>query len=396
MPLALCPGWGFHKGLRGLRVVRRALGSGIIVRALRSLKLVWSSRLAVPLRPASAGPVRHWQDQVRLAVKSAIAAVAAWALASYAAGLPDPYFAPLAALLGVYPTVARSLRESIRYVAGFLLGAVLAIPVGMVLGPGAAGIAVVVTAGVLAGGWHRLGDQSPQVTFTALFALLLGGHQPFHYITHRMIEVGIGVATGLVVNVVVFPPLQLRPAEHALRQWGENIARALQDLSGAVTNPDTGMQSWPQHDHQLTIAAEQARAAARHARDSLRWNPRAKSETATPRPDNALIDSLDELTARTRAIARSLTDIKTLGSPGVNPPSFTKDYAALLRILAGPVRQLADQRSSHPRKALTAAASCQHHLEEQAAKLPDHGDARSTARHLTRLTRQILNEVTEH
>ena len=118
---------------------------------------MWSSWLAVPLRPASSGPVRYWQQhQVRLAVKGAIAAVGAWALARYAVGQPDPYFAPLAALLGVYPTVARSLREGVRYVAGFLLGAALAIPVGVLLGPGIAGIAVVVIAGVLSAagtGW---------------------------------------------------------------------------------------------------------------------------------------------------------------------------------------------------------------------------------------------------
>jgi len=70
----------------------------------------------------------------------------------------EPYFAPLAALLGVYPTVARSLREGVLCVAGFLLGAALAIPAGMLLGPGIAGIAVVVIAGVLVSGWHRLGD----------------------------------------------------------------------------------------------------------------------------------------------------------------------------------------------------------------------------------------------
>lgn len=57
-----------------------------------------ASRLAQPLRPASSGPVRYWQEQVRLAVKGAIAAVGAWALARYAVGQPDPYFAPLAAL----------------------------------------------------------------------------------------------------------------------------------------------------------------------------------------------------------------------------------------------------------------------------------------------------------
>lgn len=156
-----------------------------------------------------------------------------------------------------------------------------------------------------------------------------------------------------------------------------------------------GMRSWPEHDRQLTIAAEQARAAARHVRDSLRWNPRAKSERAIPRPDGAVIDTLEELTARTRAIARSLADIRTLDRPCANP-SFAEDYAALLRILTGPVRQLADQRTSQNRKTLNAAASCQRHLEGQAAKLPHHDDARSVARRLTCLTSQILSEVAEH
>ena len=124
------------------------LGSDVIGCTRERLERVWSSRLAILLRPASSGPVRFWQDQIRLAVKGAIAAVGAWALARYAVGQPDPYFAPLAALLGVYPTVARSLREGVGYVAGFLLGAALAIPVGILLGPGIAGIAVVVVAGV--------------------------------------------------------------------------------------------------------------------------------------------------------------------------------------------------------------------------------------------------------
>jgi uncharacterized membrane protein YccC len=128
--------------------------SGAIGPAQSPLKRTWPSRLAALVRPASSGPVRYWQDQARLAVKAAIAAVGAWALARYVVGQPGPYFAPLAALLGVYPTVARSLQEGIRYVAGFLLGAALAIPAGVVLGPGIAGIAVVVIGGVLVSGWE--------------------------------------------------------------------------------------------------------------------------------------------------------------------------------------------------------------------------------------------------
>ena len=187
--------------------------------------------------------------------------MAAWSLARYAAGLPDPYFAPLAALRGVYPTVARSLRETVQYVGGFLLGAALAVPVGMLAGPGIPGIAVVVLAGVLLSGWHRLGDQGAQVTFTALFVLLPGGFQPLHYVTHRMIEVAIGVVTGLAVTMAVFPPLQLRPAEQAVRRWAGDIAAALEFLAAAATDPRRAAKRWPRHDRQLTMSAARQDAA---------------------------------------------------------------------------------------------------------------------------------------
>lgn len=194
---------------------------------------------------------------------------------------------------------------------------------------------------------------------------------------------------------MVFPPLQLRPAEHAIRQWGESIARALEDLGGTAADPDADadVESWPRHDRQLSEAAQRARAAARHARESLRWNPRAKAGRGVPRPDGAVLDSLEELTARTRAIARSLPDLTSL------PPeqaSFSRDYATMLRSLAGPVRQLADLRTSRPRATLTAARGCQRQLERQAARLPDHSDAKSAAQHLVRLTGGILGEIAEH
>src|SRR3984957_8869519 len=265
--------------------------SEVIGRTRRGGAPAWWSRLPAPFQPAPSGRVRYWQDRGGVAAKCALAAMAAWALARYAAGQQDPYFAPLAALLGVSATVARSLREGIQYVAGFVLGAVLSIPVALVLGPSIAGIAVVVLAGVVIGSWRRLGGKSTQVTFTALFVLLIGGYQPLHYLAPRLIDVAIGVVTGLVVNVLVFPPLQLRPAEHAIRQWGEDIAEALKDLSRAVADPKSGLRSWPRHDRQLTMAAEQARAATRRARDSLRWNPRARTEKAVPPPDGAVLDS---------------------------------------------------------------------------------------------------------
>ncbi len=369
------------------------ISAGPVAVARNTVRQARSSRLAVPFRPASSGPVRYWQDRTRLAVKGALAAAAAWALAKYAAGQPDPYFAPLAALLGVYSTVARSLRESIQYIAGFVLGAALAIPVGMLLGPGTAGIAVVVLAGLLIASWRRLGDQSAQVTFTALFALLLGGHQPLHCVTHRMSEVAIGVVTGLVINIAVFPPLQLRPAEHAVRQWGDDIADALVVLADAVTDPRRGGQLWPQYDEQLSTSAEQVRGAVRHARESLRWNPRASVSQKVPRPDSAVLDALEELTSRTRAVARSLLDT-TEDTPPRIPAPFGEDYTGLLRMVADAVRELADQRGHSPDgPELAALSGAQHHVERQAACLDDGGSGQVTAQRLSRLSADMIREI---
>jgi uncharacterized membrane protein YccC len=368
--------------------------AGGVVLARNAIRRAWSSRLAVPFRPASSGPVRYWQDRTRLAVKGALAAVVAWVLAKYAAGQPDPYFAPLAALLGVYSTVARSLRESIQYIAGFVLGAALAIPVGMLLGPGTAGIAVLVLAGLLIASWRRLGDQSAQVTFTALFALLLGGHQPLNYITHRMSEVAIGVITGLVINIAVFPPLQLRPAEHAVRQWGEDIADALVVLADAVTDHRRGRRLWPQHDAKLSASAEQTRGAVQHARESLRWNLRASVRPKVPRPDGAVLDALEELTTRTRAVARCLLDTTTEDAAPLVPDSFGQEYGRLLRLVADAVRELADQRGHTAHGPEAAALPCaQDHVEHQAACLADGGDRHVIALRLSRLSADMINEI---
>jgi uncharacterized membrane protein YccC len=376
----------------GLGVCGNGIGPVAIARSAAGR--LRSSRLAVPFRPASSGPVRYWQDRTRLAVKGAIAAVVAWALAKYAAGQPDPYFAPLAALLGVYPTVARSLRESIQYIAGFLLGAALAVPVGMLLGPGTAGIAVIVLAGLLIASWRRLGDQSAQVTFTALFALLLGGHQPLHYVTHRMSEVAIGLITGLVINIAVFPPLQLRPAEHAVRQWGNDIADALEVLADTMAARGRDGRLWPQHDEQLSTSAEQAHAAVRRARESLRWNPRASASRQVPGPDGAVLGTLEELTTRTRAVARSLPATTAEDTPFPIPASFGQEYARLLRMIADAVRQLADQRGqTPPGQELAALSHSQHHLEDQAARLANRRDGNATAQRLSRLTADMIHEI---
>lgn len=170
---------------------------------------------------------RYWRERLKLTAKAVLAGVVAWAAARYAVGHSEPYFAPLAALLGVYPSVVRSVRESLAYGAGFVIGAALAIPVGLWIGPNIAGIAVVLFLAMMASGWRRLGGQASQVPFTALFALLLGGHDAVGYTLPRLGDVALGLAVGLAVNALVFPPLHLRRAEYAVERMRDVLAEAM-------------------------------------------------------------------------------------------------------------------------------------------------------------------------
>lgn len=209
-----------------------------------------------------------------------------------------------------------------------------------------------------------------------------------------MTEVAIGLVTGLVINIAVFPPLQLRPAEHAVEHWGNDIVDALQTLAEAVTAPVRVGRLWPQHDEQLSTSAEQARAAARHARESLRWNPRASVSQQVPRPDGAVLDALDELTTRTRAVARSLLDTGAEGTPSQMPASFGEEYGRLLRMVADAVRQLAGQRGHIlPGEELAALSDLQRHVEHQVACLADSVDGHVTAQRLSRLSAEMIREI---
>lgn len=289
---------------------------------------------------------RYWTERLKLTAKAVVAAVLAWVLATRLPGHSQPYFAPLAALLGVYPTVVRSVRESLAYAAGFGLGAGIAIPVGLLVGPTTAGIAVVLVVAMMAAGWRRLGEQSPQVAFTALFALLLGGHEVVGYTLPRLGDVAIGLGVGLGVNVVVFPPLYLRRGEYAVREVREELADALRALAGDVVGAEEWPSLWEEREARLVRVLEQARYAVDQGEASLRANPRARlrgyplrwREGAGRWPAPRQMNTLEQAAAYTRSIAATLR-LVTGGDGGDGEgarfgPEFRHEFAALLRVLA--------------------------------------------------------------
>lgn len=276
------------------------------------------------------------QDRVHLAIKATLAAAAAYTVARYGFGHPSPSFAPLAALIGINPTVLRSMRTGVQYIGGVLLGVAAGVVAALVLGPNTFGIAFVVLLSLVLGSWGKLGQQGIEVPFVGIFVLLFGGHEVLSYVPPRLLDVAIGVPVGLLVNVLVFPPLHLRPATYALQRSRDEIAALLEDIaSGMDDGWPPSNTDWVRRSHHLGPVLSRARQSVNNAYESVRWNPRAMlGRYETPRRAQAALDGLEHVTVSVRGIARTASEAASERDVPVSLESgFRSEYAHLLRLV---------------------------------------------------------------
>src|ERR1700744_6702693 len=111
---------------------------------------------SVSLQPGMGRPGLVTRAQVFLAAKTAIAAGLAWVAALAADPHSRPYFAPLAVLLVVQPTVYDSLSRAFQRVVGVVVGVTAALTVSHWLAPDAWGISIIIFVVLLLGWAVRL------------------------------------------------------------------------------------------------------------------------------------------------------------------------------------------------------------------------------------------------
>lgn len=242
------------------------------------------------------GRVAQAVHHVRLimAVKTAAAASGSWLLAQQ---LPDPapeyaFYAPLGAVVAMYPTVASSLRQALQAVMAIGLGAVLALSADALAGNGVVVLAVVVGLGVLLGGLPWLGTQRSYVPIAALFVLVIGRGQELRYSASYAGLFLLGALVTVVVNAA-YPSFPVRQADHAIRTLRDAVVGHLEHLAGSLRAVDDE----PLTDRgpgrpPLTEPTAAARAAVRQTREAARGNLRARR-----RPD---------------AVSRRYEDFRTL------------------------------------------------------------------------------------
>ena len=228
-------------------------------------------------------------------VKTAIAMVLAWVVASLFLPNELPIFATIAALLVVQPSVNQSVGRAIERSIGVIVGVLIAYAIGLAFGTNSwiVLLAVVVSI-VLAWALRLTPGTANQVPITAMLVLALGASNP-DYAVARIVETIIGAIIGVLVNILIVPPVLLAPAHAAVLRLGTEIAATLERLAKALETPQT-----PAELDELLIEARLLRpmekkteAALTQARESLTLNPRQAKH-------RNVLDHDDELFARLR------------------------------------------------------------------------------------------------
>src|SRR5690554_5555365 len=180
-------------------------------------------------------------DRLLLALKTAIAAGLAWPAAQLLPGSVDEYsyYAPLGALISMMPTLMGSLKASLQTAIGLAIGIGLSWLVVLSPLPGWVSVPVVVGIGVILGGLRGLGAGRDYVPIAALFVLVVGGTHAEDYSVGYLVQMAVGMGIGVVVNLVIIPPLRVQDAAQQLETLRIQVADTLDGMASTMTG------TWP-------------------------------------------------------------------------------------------------------------------------------------------------------
>jgi uncharacterized membrane protein YgaE (UPF0421/DUF939 family) len=248
-----------------------------------------------------------WNDVLQLA-KTVLAAVAAWVLAASVLELPQPFLAPWAALLVVHATVYRTFSKGMQQVAATVVAVLLATVVGETLGLSTWAITVLLVVALVLGAVPWLGVEATTIATTGLVVLTTGFEDDVMLIA-RLLDTAIGVAVGLVVNVLVWPPLRRHTAAKALDRVDDGIGELLADMAGGLGDgcQDEDITGWIDRTRDIDGDLDQAWALLRQAEESARMNPRRSAKVMkNPREWHELLRRMEQAVAEIRSLARTL------------------------------------------------------------------------------------------
>lgn len=265
------------------------------------------------LKNAVAGIAAAFTGQrLQLAAKSALAAGVAFAVAPLMPGAAAeyPYYAPLGALVSMYHNVAGSVRQGLQALTGLALGIGLAFALVSIGEPSPLAVAVFMGIGVLLGGLPRIGSGSDWIPTAALLVLLVGGSNRDDFSFAYLLQMGVGVAVGIAVNFLVFPPLHFSAATSSLGELRLALGKQLTDMGAALAEKwPPEHEDWSRRSTDLAEAASTVRHLVQEADASRRANPRRRFHPRDVDLDYRNLRELERVTFHIQDMTEVLSDV---------------------------------------------------------------------------------------
>lgn len=295
-------------------------------------------------------PVR-WTNASQL-VKAALASLVAWLISVKVLHTSQEFLAPWVALLTVQATVFGTLRNGLQQALASVVGVLIAFGAGHLFGLNALSLGLVLLVGLVVGSIRGLRADATAIASTALIVLVAGYSDKSGMLLARLGDTAIGIGVGLLVNLLVWPPLRDRSAarqiEAIVEHAGELILGISRDLADGP--PHEAIERWIARSEELDRELDQAFATLRQARESGRLNPRPATagRMRAAQSFGGMLEHLGQAVAETRSMAR------TIGLTHISaerwPACFRTPYLEFVRragenILAGEVAGLRAVRS---------------------------------------------------
>ncbi|MCH8561913.1 aromatic acid exporter family protein [Nesterenkonia sp. YGD6] len=252
-------------------------------------------------------------------LKTVIAGTGAWWVSTSVLESELAFLAPWTALLTVHATVHRSLSRGIQTTIASSLGVGLSFLIGYFLGVSLWTFALALLVGVVAARISWIRDEGIAIATTAIFVLGSGFDDQAGLLDDRILEVAVGVAAGLLVNLLIVPPLRDKQASRYVDSINERMGSVLVSISQEFSDSwDTDQaEAWFQETESMTEELNSAWTVVRFARESRRANPRARQgiqslEVSSWNSEQAsyeeILERVDEGISHLRHLSRTLRE----------------------------------------------------------------------------------------
>ncbi|WP_307784275.1 aromatic acid exporter family protein [Salinibacterium sp. SWN248] len=260
----------------------------------------------------TAGRMRSDITRTRMlqAAKTGLAVAIAWTIAPYLPGVADnyPYYAPLGAIVAMYPTLMGSMRNAAQTLGSLAVAIVLAGAVIIFSSPSVLTMSLAVGAGALVAATGWFGANREYIPVTVLFVLIIGGPDADDYSLGYLEQATLGIVVGLLVNLLIFPALTHNAVDQQLSNFRAVLSDHLSEIAEALA------ESWPPErdgwasgkDSLLAVSGE-VREAVLLADESRKANPRARRYRRDVKADYEDLAALENVTFHVRDITDVLT-----------------------------------------------------------------------------------------